>query len=110
MVASWLAVCVTYRQGLAIIFWGHGDYPEFLLYGIQIWPADFIVLVDFLHVLGSIEGRFISAPNSFEQMLGLFCCDYTFVDPSWDILRLDMFGMRWCVFVNKGGQSGGHCL
>ena len=34
--------------------------------------ADSIVLVDFLHVLGSIEGRFISAPNPFEQMLGLF--------------------------------------
>ena len=29
--------------------------------------ADFIVLVDFLHVLGSIEGRFISATNTFKQ-------------------------------------------
>ena len=31
MVASWLAVCVTHRQVLAIIVWGHGGYPEFLL-------------------------------------------------------------------------------
>ena len=28
MVASWLAVCVTHRQGLAIIFWDHGGYPK----------------------------------------------------------------------------------
>ena len=35
--------------------------------------AESIVLVDFLHVLGFIEGRFISAPNAFKQMLGLFC-------------------------------------
>ena len=26
-----LAVCVTHRQGFAIIFGGHGCYPEFLL-------------------------------------------------------------------------------
>ena len=31
--------------------------------------ADFIVLVDFLHVLGSIEGRFISAPNMFKRLI-----------------------------------------
>ena len=31
MVASWLGVCVTHRQGLAIIFWGHDGYPESLL-------------------------------------------------------------------------------
>ena len=28
--------------------------------------ADFIVLLDFLHVLGSIEGRFVLAPNTFK--------------------------------------------
>ena len=67
--------------------------------------ADSIVLVDFLHVLESIEGQFISEPNSFEQTLGLFSHDYSFVNPSWDVLSLGVFGMRWCVFVNKGGQS-----
>ena len=40
--------------------------------------ADFIVLVDFLHVLGSIEGRFVSAPNTFKQTLGLLCRNYCF--------------------------------
>ena len=67
--------------------------------------ADFIVLVDFLHVLRSIEGRFISGPNTFKQMLGLFCRIYRFVNPSWDALRLGMFGMWWCMFVDKGRQS-----
>ena len=37
--------------------------------------ADSIVLVDFRHVLRSIEGRFISVPNPFEQTLALFCCN-----------------------------------
>ena len=64
--------------------------------------ADFIVLVDILHVLGSIEVRFISAPNAFEQTLGLF---YHFIKPSWDVLYLGMFGMRWCMFVDKVEQG-----
>ena len=68
--------------------------------------ADSVVLVDFLHVLRSVEVRFISAPNPFKLMLGLFCRNYSFVNPSWDVLRLGMFGMKWCVFVNKGGQGG----
>ena len=67
--------------------------------------ADFIVLVDFLHVLGSIEGRFISVPNTFKQTLGLLCRNYHFINPSWDVLRLGIFGVRWCIFVNEGGQS-----
>ena len=54
--------------------------------------ADSIVLVDFLHVLRSFEGRFISVPNPFEQTLGFFCRNNSFVDPSWDVLHLDMFG------------------
>ena len=67
--------------------------------------ADFIVVVDFLHVLGSIEGRFILVPNTFKQMLGLFCCNYRFVNPSWDVLCLGIFGVWWCMFVDKGGQG-----
>ena len=62
--------------------------------------------MNFLHVLGSIEGRFVSAPNAFEQTLGLFCCNYRFVIPSWDVLRLGVFDMRWCMFVDKVGQGG----
>ena len=50
--------------------------------------------------------RFIFAPNPFKQTLGLFCRLYSFVNPSWDVLRLGMFGMKWCVFVKKGGQGG----
>ena len=50
--------------------------------------ADSVVLVDFLHVLGSIEGGFISSPNAFKQTLGLFCHNYSFVNPSRDVLRL----------------------
>ena len=104
MVASWPVVCVTHRQGLTIIFviFLNFCFKEFR-FGLH---ADSIVLVDFLHVLGYIEGRFISAPNPFEQTHGLFCCDYSFVNLSWDVLRLGMFGMRCCVFVNKGGQGG----
>ena len=67
--------------------------------------ADFIVLVDFLHVLGSNEGRFILASNTFKQTLGLFCRNYHFVNPSWDVLRLGVFGVWWCMFVDKGGQG-----
>ena len=51
--------------------------------------VDSVVVVNFLHVLRSVEVRFISVPNPFEQTL-----------------RLGMFGMKWCVFVNKGGQGG----
>ena len=67
--------------------------------------ADSVVLVDFLHVLRSVEVRFISVPNPFEQTLGRFCRNYSFGNPSWDVLRLGMFGMKWCMFVNKGGQG-----
>ena len=72
----------------------------------QICQPDSVVLVDFLHVLRSVEVRLISMPNPFEQTLGLFYRNYSFINPSWDVLRLGMFGMKWCVFVNKGGQSG----
>ena len=61
--------------------------------------------MDFLHVLGSIEGRFISVPDAFEQTLSLFCRYYNFVNTSWDVLRLGAFGMRLCMFVNKGRQG-----
>ena len=40
--------------------------------------ADSIILMDFLHVPGSIEGGFISLPNAFKQTFGLLlqlqCC------------------------------------
>ena len=62
--------------------------------------ADSIVLVDFLHVLGSIEGGFISSPNSFKQTFGLFCHNYGFVNSSRDVLYLGVFD------VDKGGQGG----
>ena len=57
--------------------------------------------MDFLHVLGFIEGRFTSVPNP----LGLFCYNYSFVNSYLDVLCLGVFVMRWCVFVNKGGQG-----
>ena len=50
-------------------------------------PADSMLLVDFLQVLGSIEGGFISSPNGFKQRRGLFCCNFGFVNPSWDVLH-----------------------
>ena len=69
--------------------------------------ADSIVMVDFLHVLGSIEGVFISLPNAFKQTLGLLCHNfYNFVNPSLDILFLGVFGVYWSVFVNTGRQGG----
>ena len=55
--------------------------------------ADSIILVDFLHVLGSIEGGFISPLNAFKQTFGLFCCNYSVVNPSWDVLCLGMFSV-----------------
>ena len=64
--------------------------------------ADSIVLVDFLHALESIEGRFVSAPDGFQKMLGLFCHHYGFIYPSWNVLCFGVLGMRWCMFVNKG--------
>ena len=42
--------------------------------------ADSIILMDFLHVPGSIEGGFISLPNAFKQTFGLFCHDYSIVN------------------------------
>ena len=39
MRGSWLEVYVTHHPGHTIIFLGCGDYPEFLLQGIEIWPA-----------------------------------------------------------------------
>ena len=39
MGGSLLGFYVTHHPGLAIIFVGCGDCPEFLLEGIQIWPA-----------------------------------------------------------------------
>ena len=54
---------------------------------------DSIILVDFLHVPGSIEGGFISLPNVFKQMLGLFCCNYSFVNPFRDVLCLGVFSV-----------------
>ena len=50
-----------------------------------------IILMDFLHVPGSIEGGFISSPNAFKQTFGLFCRNYSVVNPTWDVLCLGMF-------------------
>ena len=55
--------------------------------------ADSIILMDSLHVPGSIEGGFISSPNAFKQMFGLFCRNYSVVNPSWDVLCLGMFSV-----------------
>ena len=74
MGASWLVVYVT-------------NHLKELRFGLH---ADSIVLVNFLHVLGSIEGRFVSAPNAFGQTLGLFCRNYSFVNPSRDVLHLSV--------------------
>ena len=41
--------------------------------------ADSVVLVDFLHVLRSTEGGFISSPDTLKKTLGLFCHNYSFV-------------------------------
>ena len=43
--------------------------------------AESIVMVAFLHVLGSIDFKFVSAPDAFEQTLGLFCHYYSFIYP-----------------------------
>ena len=34
----------------------------------------------------------------------LFLRHYSFVNSSWNVLSLGVFGLRGCVFVNKGGQ------
>ena len=67
--------------------------------------ADSIVLMNFLHALGSIECTFVSGPDAFKQTLGLFCCYYAFIYPSWNVLSLGMFSVRWCIFVNKSRQG-----
>ena len=67
--------------------------------------ADSVVLVDFLHVLSSVEMRFISAPNPLEQKLGLLP-QLQLRQPT---LGCTSPGYVWyevvCVF-NKGGQGG----
>ena len=60
--------------------------------------ADSIILVNLLHVLGSIESRSISSPNAFKQTLSLLCHNYSIIHSSRDVLGLGVFG----VFVNKG--------
>ena len=67
MVASWLGVCVTHRQGLAIIFGVMMIILNlcFKKFGFGL-DAGSVVLVDFLHVLRSVEMRFISAPDPFK--------------------------------------------
>ena len=100
MGGSWLEVYVTHHPGHAIIFVVCGDYPEFcfkeLRFGVH---ADSIVLVDFLHVPGSVEGEFISSLNAFKQTLGLFCRNYSFVNPSQDVLRLCVFYSGACLSI-----------
>ena len=71
MGGSWLEIHVTHHPGHAITFVSC-DYPE-LRFGLH---ADSVVLVYFLHVLGSIEGGFISSPNGFKQTLGLCFRNY----------------------------------
>ena len=100
--ASCLVVCNTSPKTRHNFFWFlviilNFCFKEFR-FGLH---AKSIVLVDFLYVLGSIEGRFISASNAFEQTLDPFCRNYSFVNPPWDVRCLCVFGMRWCMFVNK---------
>ena len=94
MEAYWLVVCATHHPGHAITFVDCGDCPEFcfkeLRFGLH---ANSVLLVDFLHGLGSIKGGFISSLNAFKQMLGLFCRNYGFVNPSWVVFHLGAFGM-----------------
>ena len=53
----------------------------------------------FLDVLGSVEGRVVSANAS--SLLP----PYAFAYPSWNVLLLGMFGVSRFLFVNKGSQS-----
>ena len=98
---AWLVVYATHHLGLDIIFEGCDEFLEFcpkkLGFGLH---ADSIVLMNFLHILWSIEGRSVSVPDTFKQMLGLFSRYYTFIYPPWNVICLDMFGLRWCIFVN----------
>ena len=41
--------------------------------------ADSIILMNFQHVPGSIEGGFMSSLNAFKQTFGLFCRNYSVV-------------------------------
>ena len=43
--------------------------------------------------------------HHIEQMFGFVCCNYSFVNPSRDVLHLGVLSMRWCMFVNKSGQG-----
>ena len=58
-----------------------------LIFGLY---ADSVEMVDFLHVLVSIEGGMISSPNLFKQMLGFFCCNYSFINSG--------CASPWCVW------------
>ena len=95
MGTSWLVVCVTHiTLGMPQFLWVVVIVLNFcfkeLRFGLH---ADSIVQMDFLHVLGSIEGGFISLPNAFKQMLFLFCRKYGFVHQSPDVLHLGVLGV-----------------
>ena len=73
---------------------GCDDYPEFFFQELRFGlHADSIILVNLLHVLGSIESRFISSPNAFLQTLSVLCCNYSIIHPSRDVLGLGVFGV-----------------
>ena len=55
--------------------------------------AHSIILMNFLHVPGSIEGGFISSPNAFKQTFGLFSRYNSVVNPTWDVLCLGVFSV-----------------
>ena len=63
--------------------------------------ADSVVLVDFLHVLRYVEVRFISLPNPFEQILGLSCRNYSFVNPYFALTCLVLSGACLSIRVVK---------
>ena len=94
-----MVVCGTHCLGLAIFLWVVAIVLDLCCkefrFGLH---ADSVVLVDFLHVLGSIEGRFVSAPDAFKQMLGLFCHYYGVVDQSLNVLCLGVFGIVVHIF------------
>ena len=49
--------------------------------------------MDFLHVLDLLK-------------VALFLCQMRLNKcPSWNVLHLGMFGMKWCMFVDKGRQG-----
>ena len=43
--------------------------------------ADSVVLLDFLHVLGSIEGGFISLPNAFKRLVSFAAIMVYLINP-----------------------------